>query len=154
MYFRPPFFPLQAILIDRLINITASFSCGLGGLKLSVQMLRVSHFFTAHNRGGEEKSIITHDGQSGRRTVCTRNALWQLWTYTVPVSESSICHFRILYSRGSSCRLESLYSHLDSSQKPSRRKDAHQTPQGLLFAGGQVFQNSSVPVFLETQSWV
>lgn len=30
----------------------------------------------------------------------------------------------------------------------------HTEPQGLLFAGGQVFQNSSVPVFLETQSWV
>lgn len=54
LYIRPPFFPLQANLIGRLINITASLSCGLGGLQLSVQMLRISHFLTAHNRGGEE----------------------------------------------------------------------------------------------------
>lgn len=66
--------------------------------------------------------------------MCTQNALWQLWTYTVPAPESFICHFRVLYSRGSSCRLESLYSHLGSSQKSSRRKGT----QGLLFAAGQV----------------
>lgn len=50
-----PFFPSPGIFIDRLINITASLSHGLGGLQLSVQMLRIIHFFTARNREGKEK---------------------------------------------------------------------------------------------------
>lgn len=54
--FQTSFFSSPGILIDRLINITASLTHGLGGLQLSVQMLRIIHFFTAHNKGGEEKA--------------------------------------------------------------------------------------------------
>lgn len=143
LYFRPPFFPSSG---NPYWQTNKYYSLSFLWIRRAATISSNAQnkpFFPLHIVGEGRKSIITHERQSGRGTMCTQNAPWQLWTYTVPVSESFICHFRILYSRGSSCRLESLYSHLGSSQKSSRRKDTHQPPQGLLFAAGRVRMGAS-----------
>lgn len=53
--FQISFFSSPGILIDRLINITAALSCGLGGLQLSIQMLRMINYFFSLQITGEGK---------------------------------------------------------------------------------------------------